>query len=484
MKKRLLALIMAGLLTASLASCVATDDETGGGGTETTQNQGEPSGGGNTTPPVVTEFQDVDKTYYTLSKLSMREEAKESGKLVTTIPLESEVYCTKENSYWCYVTYGEFEGYVSRKNMTTIDILAKNFTPVPGGEKIMYVNDTGVRVRLYPSDTLTQSTVIKSLTRGDSVVVIATNDSWSQIKYTDDKGVEQKHFVFSKYLSADKQLDPNDESQWLSYFTECNPTLTKYTNAEKGLNLRKAPTTEADVLEVLGYGTTVTVHSTGTIGDTLWCKVEATIPPQKPGDGAYTAFGYVSAEYLSDEELAAPKTLDEIVAFYTGLQKVTETTLYASGSVNFRTTPNFTSDYKENIAGTLENKTPVTVVAAGIYNGNSCYVIRHKVENVEGFYFVYSTGLTIYEDGTPMLTLDTIRANYKDFEILDPAIATTVKIETANCYLKPENSKDVIETLAKDTNVIVVAIQSGTNPWCVVLLEDGQLLFISASALN
>ena len=67
MKKRILALLLAGLLTASLASCFnnsANDGNGTDGGTEPDQTT--PSVEDTTTPPAPITFKDVDETVYTV----------------------------------------------------------------------------------------------------------------------------------------------------------------------------------------------------------------------------------------------------------------------------------------------------------------------------------------------------------------------------------------------------------------------------------
>ena len=65
MKKRIVALLLAGILTASLASCTTTKDrENSTGGTENVQTRDPNANGNNGTPIVTVTWQEVNETVY------------------------------------------------------------------------------------------------------------------------------------------------------------------------------------------------------------------------------------------------------------------------------------------------------------------------------------------------------------------------------------------------------------------------------------
>ncbi len=471
MKKRLLALILAGLLTTSLAACVAEDTDPDDD-TESTVDLGSSSGDGDQDPDS-DEYEDVDLTLFTLSDAPLLSSTDSSAETLATIPAESEVHCTKRNTYYCYVTYDGQEGYIARKRVTSVDILAKSFTPVEGGEKIMYVS-TAVNVRRYPSSELEASEVIELLAKGTAVTVVSTNEEWSRIKYPTEDGIKY-YFVFSEYLSEEKQTNPEDSSQWAHLFVDCDPYLTLYTSGS--VNLRKAPSTDAEALKTVPTGSKVTVTAQATINDTGWSRVSVEIQPDKVGDAPYYLEGYMATKYLVAG--AASSSLDEILANYPGITKLAaETTMYAAEGVNVRSTPDFTADNK---VGTLQKLDQVTAVASG----NGCYVIKYTVNDQEGFYFVSANYLTIHEDGTMMLTLDIIRSTYTKFTVLETPRTTQI-MELVNCYLTPENSANYVKQLYAGETVKVVAEETGStnNSWLVIETSDGTLYFVAKAKVN
>ncbi len=478
MKKRLLALILAGLLTASFASCAAgdngnDDDSTVDLGGDLDDDAGLDS----------VEYTDVDLTLFTVSEADLFSSTDESAEVLATIPVETEVHCTKRNAYYCYVTYDGQEGYVARKRLTSVDILAKDFTPVEGGEKIMYVS-TPVKLRRYPSAELEASEVITTLAKGTSVTVLSTNEEWSRVEYRDEDGTLQKYFVFSECLTEDKLINPDDSSQWAHLFKTCDPYLTLYTS--DAVNLRKAPFTEGDtVIKTIPAESKVIVMAQATIADTGWSYVSVEIRPDTVGDAPYYKEGYMATKYLISG--ASTSSLDDILETYTGITKLaTETTMYATESVNLRSTPDFSSE-ANNVVRTLKNGEQVTVVATGTHDGRNCYVIKYDINNQGNYryYFVSARYLTTAEDGTPMLTLDIIRSDYSKFTVLETPRETTIK-NTANCYLTPDVVDNYETQLKADAAVTVVAEETGSavNTWLVVKTSDGALYFVAKANVN
>ena len=488
MKKRLLALLMAGMLTASMASCVATGSQDTTGGSED-KNPIITTGGNNDKENPTEVWKTVDKTLYTFVSAPLRAEAKATGQLLVTLAAESEVHCTKQNAYWSYVECNGQSGYVANESLTDVDLLAKTFEAVEGGEKKMYVTTDNLNVRLYPASDkeLSVSKVMATLKWNDEVTVVSNNGEWSRIKITVNDATKY-YFVSSEYLDSAKQIDPNDETQWKHLFVDCDPTYDRYTDGS--VNLREAPSLHTSVDYItLDPDTKVTVLATAQMTEeSNWSYVKIEIPAQKPGDPATAKYGYINSRYLMNQPSTAPVTLESVLALYDGFEKLaTEKTMYATQNVYFRSNPtNFKADYTANKVSVLAHKEAVTVVATGVYGEYNCCVFKYKVDNKEGFYFILSDYLTTDKNGTPMVTLDSLNIKYPAYTILDNAKTATVIDSVANCYLTPEPTETVPLELKQGDTVKVVALETGSpdNVWCVIQTADGDLYFVGQVCLD
>ena len=125
MKRRIVALLLAGLMTtAALASCRAqTNNNNNPGGTEPNQgtSQTTPKPEDPYTPPTVT-WSDVDKTVYTVNDVKLRQDASDTSTALATIAKATAVHCTKQSSAWYYVEYDGKQGYIRKTSVTETNI--------------------------------------------------------------------------------------------------------------------------------------------------------------------------------------------------------------------------------------------------------------------------------------------------------------------------------------------------------------------------
>ena len=142
MKKRIVALLLAGLMSATaLASCTARGNNQTGG-TEPNQNpptnQTTPNPNTNINPPAPT-WNDVNKYVYTYKDVKLFEEANNNSADLGSIPKDQEVHCTKQSTSWLYVEYDGKQGYVSKTSVIDIGLkfepineaVLKSCTPTP-----------------------------------------------------------------------------------------------------------------------------------------------------------------------------------------------------------------------------------------------------------------------------------------------------------------------------------------------------------------
>ena len=109
MKKRIVALLLAGLMSAAaLTSCRVQNKNPGGTEPEnSTPTQ-------TTTPdnpykPPEEIWQDVDKKVYTFNEVKLRQQATSTGAALATSPKETELHCIKQSNSRYYVEYQKGE---------------------------------------------------------------------------------------------------------------------------------------------------------------------------------------------------------------------------------------------------------------------------------------------------------------------------------------------------------------------------------------
>ncbi len=490
MKKRILALLFAGLLTASLASCVSSGNQNDPDDTESRQyydsDQTTVKEDNTTNPSSDLSWTSVDESVYTHTKVSLRSEPKTSGEILKTLEAETQLHRTKVNSKWSYVeTSDGTRGYVSNTYITATDILGGDFTSL-GEAKTMYATE-GVKVRLYPcTDDFSKQKGTYS--KGDEVTVVATNGKWYKVKYkTEENGTVLYYYVSASYLSETKGGTSIDAGQYENQFTALETPVIKYTDAEN-LNLRSAPVVEKETIKYTfeKKGIKVTVLKTGTVDGSNWSYVKATVDPEKEGDPAQTLYGYVKSMYLTDTISVENMTLDQILDTYSQFTKTTKT-LYVvkEQKLVVRSTPVYIKlDVEENnYIDTLTECTKIEVVGKGTNDGLDWYIIKTTEENVTRYRFISAsaTYTTPNENGEWQLTLDRLLDTYKNYTLLTTPKTITATAK-ANGYYKPVINKTVPYTLKVGETATLVAMESGSDPTWYVIQVGETLYFVPASS--
>ncbi len=497
MKKRIVALLLAGLMSAAaMTSCRVQN--TNPGGTEPPENSTPTQ---TTTPdnpyqPPVETWQEVDKKVYTFNEVKLRQQATNTGAALASIPKETELHCTKQSTSWYYVEYQNgdetLQGYVSKASVTEANILGTNLIPVEGGSKVMYVKTSTLNVRLYPSDNDNFSTKVGSYKLNDEVVVLATDGSWARVQYSEDK----TYYVAYAYLS-DKQVDdPNDLTKYEGLFTAVEGEPTMYVDNASQVKLRKAPNTSSDEVLALSKGDSVTVLKTGIVDGDEWKYIVVKVDPKKPGDGPSFEYGYIFAEYLSYTN--GDMTVEDLLDYYTDFEKTEVTTMYVllDSAITIRSTPVFPEEGEDNSLSnpksTADSIKSLKILATGKVDDTQWYIVEYVKKDGENEKVI--TGfiargamnyLTTDPSGKKTVTLEDLMLKYPDrFEELEAPTVVTTK-DLANCYGDLENTKEPIKQLPAGTEVTLVAKETGDYvTWAVVKDSEGVLYFVHYSLLN
>ncbi len=479
MKKRLLALLLAGLMTASLASCTTRSGKNPTpSGTEeeqtvvNTPNQGNNNNNNNNNNPTVT-WTDVDETVYVTATNGMTLTGVEDGASLKVDMLDELHRVKVSNSSRSIVEKDGKQYYADSAKLTAEDILGKGFTKF---EKKMYAT-TNLTIRAYAS---TKAPEKGGLELNEEVNVVAKGDvgdmNWSKIK------IDGKYyFVSSKYLSEEKAKDPN-KTDYSALFTDCTPVV-KYVTATT-LTLRKNANTSADALAYLKTDTEVTVIATGVVDGINWSKVKIA-DEVKPGDTPTYTIGYVGSAHLSPVKGGTELTLDDMLALYPAFEKKApaQVMYVAADSLNARTSPEFPADNANLIINlSLKKKTQVTVVASGKVEDTAWAMIEYKDGEKTKYAFVSEKWLTTDPDGNMIVTLDSLIEKYGMTKL--ETSKTMYALQTVSCKTAPDNKANADKTLEANQKVTVYAtVEKDGATWCLFQVEGSDVYYFAGETL-
>ena len=474
MKKRILALLLAGVITASMVSCVSSSDGGRNDKTEPNQTRVEDP---NNNPNTVT-WTDVNETVYVVAaNLSLI--AVDSGNGSISVPQMTKLTRVQVGSNTKSVV--EKDGvryYADSKSLTNADLTGETFVPCDA-PKTMYIASDDVSVRKYATREYSFSTVIEKKMLNDTVTVVAIGENWVKIQYD----AENQYFVSADWVSDAVVVNVNDINNYPK-FNElaASARFDLYVVAES-LALRYCPSTEAKVVNYLTKGAKLTVLAQATVEGTVWYQVAFAVQGGE-GQGADNVFGYVAqSKYVSTDSSASTTiTLEDMLKDYPYFTPAESAqTMYVSAdSLNVRLTPALPEDDESNkVQGISFTKTnEVKVVATGTNDG----VFWAMIQVEEGkFYFVSHKWLTTDPAGNPApMSLAQLLATYSDFTELS-APKTMYAAKTVNCNTIP-SYQDEVETKLQAGDAVTVVAQGEVrlNTWYIFKTADGLYFFAGA----
>ena len=478
MKKRILALLLAGLITASFASCVSSsnrpsDESNSGTGTEETQTREEAS---TTDETPVTWEDDVATVYVTANSLTLLPVSEDDASIKVELMDELKRLQVSSDGKRSIVEVDGVKYYASSASLSEDDLLGKKFEPF---EKTMYAT-SGVQIRPYASTSDVFSKGVGGLQKGDAVTVVSKGSSegmtWCKIKVVDeDTNKESFYFVSAKYLSE----DPSGQTPGVDYsehFEDCTEPFTMYVKAGKNLNLRTEPTMDDNTLKTLTEKTPVQVLKVGKGDYEGWYYVKVA-DEKVPGLPQTYTEGYISSSmnYLDYTD----GSLEQLIAYY-GFTAETKT-LYTTSGLKVRSTPAFPEKDENVVEPPLQHKDSVKVVAVGTVNGVQWCIIEREEgvdENKQTVYrFVSAKYLTTDPNGEPVATLESMLAANKEFTAVEAeykvyatektygfiALGTTPPtVEDAKLTVEASNELTVVATGTKySMNMLIVKDGNG-----------------------
>ena len=277
--------------------------------------------------------------------VNLRETASTSARVIATLSNGTQVTVHASDGSWCSVTTsGGDKGYI----MATFIAYgggtqpAEPDTPAPDPspelgqgevEAIVHTASTSLNLRAQPT---TQSAVLASLPRGESIVVTSRGGEWSAVRYGSVSG-----YVMTTYLRFPADEETSGDTP-IGYATVATRSGT--------LNLRRQPSLGSTVIMQIPKGQRLGIlqRLDG------WCKV------------SYAGInGYVMTTYLAMEGSDAPE------AILTGIVTT------PSGTLNLRETPSTTA----RVLTAIAPGTGVSILTQGsewskiTHNGYTGYVM-------------------------------------------------------------------------------------------------------------
>ena len=506
MKKRILALLLAGVLTTSLVACVSDGEQDPVQTDEVTSETETTDGTGYT--PSEDDLEEDDfwveetATIYTHSTAYLRAEADGSADSITTVPAASKLTRTKVSTTWSFVTYvntiteESYEGYISNNYVTKTDITGSDFELVPGGTQTYYALAT-LNARKYPI-AAEYSTKMGSYEKDDEIKVVATNGAWLKVNYEtdEDTGEDLYYYVSALYVSAEIGGAPLATNSFEASFVEVVPAKTMYVS-QAGYRLRSEPVISKNtVLHTFeSAGVKVLVTKEGNVTDEdgevmSWSYVTAFIPPKKQGDPSTTLEGYIATESLTEEHPGTLNlhTLAEVLALYPTFVTVTPKTMYIVKNtaaekgtiVNLRSTPEIKSTNIISSVTTKKDAVKPTEIKVVATNNADWYVIeRTDTKGNISYAFISADPSYVTSDptGAVKITMENLSA-LKNFRILEQQLTITAT-GVVNGYSLPKVADTVPYPMQAGETATAVAVETGTNPTWYAIDVNGVIYFVS-----
>lgn len=476
MKNRILALLLAGLMTASMVACTDTkrrDEGLGtGGGTEEVQTKDPNDQGNGDLIPGVT-WQDVNEQVYVISQ-NLTLTPVDGGNSAVASLMEKLTRVKIGSNGQSIVEKGGVQYTVLSKDLSNADLTGEFYEKL-NSPQIMYVTTNGLNIRKYASVDNSFSTKIgQGLQLNDPVKVIAKGTQWYMIEYVEDN-TTKNYFVSAQYLSATVVKDVNDLNNYPTFTDYTTGPVKMYVIALKSVNLRKAPNAYADLVDaedvrVLLRDAEVMVYADNDIDGSNWSMV---IVQDKNG---LNVEGYVNSKYLSvNKGGVAQITLNDILNDYPDFTKLDEPqTMYATTSLNVRSTPKLIEGDNDNkISGYAKTET-VKVVATGTSDGIFWALVEY--ENGK-FGFASYTFLTTDPSGNPApASLEQLLVANPNFSEVTQKTVYVAR-ETISCLTAPQ-WEETETKLNRGQGVTVVATAEITRQtWYIYKTADGLYFF-------
>lgn len=471
-KRTITLAILAAVLSANLASCVAEKDQnkepnqtyTDENGNVVTQQEKDPQN-----DPAKDKYEDVVKTVYISEKNSSLQRVDGKGKNVS-VEIATELSVIGQSTKWYKVTYEGEEYYISRGRTTDDDLGEKTFDPC---NKTMYVTES-VNVRPYPS-IKKFSAAIGDRAKGDEVKVIkqSTEVGWSKVEYTNN-GKTVQGFIKTRYLTT----NPTGQQNFAENFTNFAEPKTVYVTAETKLNLRETPYLPDDDGEGGGTivdgdgvprGKSLKAIAEGNVDGTDWYKV--IYEPEDKSKPVVECYGV--KKYLSETMPSDTVDPEELIRAYNFKKFDSERTVYTvDSSVNVRNIPS-KEDKNSIVIRIVTTGQKMTAIAYGKSTTSDFLWCLVKLDDGKYGFASYDY-LTTDKDGkkSPIpLSLESLIAEYGFTQVTSQQ--KTVSDNGVVLRSSPNTKAIALSTKPKGATLEIVAEgRADNNDWYIVKSDN------------
>jgi len=240
-----------------------------------------------------------------VSEVTLRSSPAENASVIGYVANGAIVSVFTSNSTWSQIKYGELIGYVptSALLITGAPSEAEQQTSIILGLATVKANDY---VNLRQSGS-TGAKILGTAPAGAKLTVLSSNGSWARVQYK-----SLVAYVNTNYISMVSAPATGET-------TEIRKAVVMTESGTGTVNLRKSPSTSAQILNRITVGTVVSVRSE----DDAWCFVSTPV-----------GSGYMMSSFLRNENNVPPAEDDETT-------EPEETVSYAvvstqQGSLNLR----------------------------------------------------------------------------------------------------------------------------------------------------
>ena len=170
-----------------------------------------PSGGTTTTPPATGSY----VAYVTSTNglgVNMRTGAGKSFRVITTLPVGTQVTVLRHNATWDYIRFGTTDGYMLNTFLTTIPPTGTEAPSANGYYATVFVatNSSPVRMRSGPS---TGYGVLANVPQGTKVLVLSESNGWCFINYNGATGYMMKKFLVPDPVATETPAPTEEPTQ-------------------------------------------------------------------------------------------------------------------------------------------------------------------------------------------------------------------------------------------------------------------------------
>lgn len=475
MKNRILALLLAGLITASMVACTDTkrrDEGLGTGGTEAVQTKDPNTSGDPNNPTNTVTWQDVNEQVYVIST-SLTLTPVSGGASVTASQMNKLTRVKIGSNGQSIVEKDGVQYTVLSKSLSNEDLTGEFYEKVSPAQTMYVTTNVNIRTFASANDTFSKK-VGEGLKQNDTVKVVAKGTKWYMIEHTDGKN----YFVSAQYLSTTAIEDVNDLSNYPTFTDYTTGPVKKYVIALQSVNLRKAPNVLADLVDsadvsVLLRDAEVMVYADNDIDGGNWSKVAVM---DKNG---MSVVGFVNSRYLSTVKGGvAQVTLDDMLKDYTGFTKLeAPQTMYTTDSLKVRSTPEVINDNDGGnwIAGYSKKGETVKVVATGTSNEIFWALVEYEDNK---FGFASYAFLTTDPSGNPApASLEQLLKANPNFTAVTTEKTVYAKDNTISCLTAPQWEETEKKLGDGEAVTVVATAEINYQTWYIYKTADGLYFF-------